>query len=303
MQNKIILDTDPGIDDAIAIIVLLSYLKNDVELVLSSYGNISVENTTRNALTILSLLERDIPVVKGADKPSYSTKLDDYIDASNIHGEDGLFGLRVDKLISDPIVGDFLEITYNTIIKYDKVDYITIGPLTNLALLMQRYPDVVNHIDNVITMGAGIDMGNITEHAEFNIHCDAQSAEYVFKNIKKLALIPLNTSTTVAFTLEQIADIEKIGTPLAKAMASILTHNYHSCVAYGEPGSVMHDSTAILYYLFPELFNIKKCGITVDCDEFYGKTSIVNDRDNITLTTTTKPQDLLEKIANCIKTR
>lgn len=301
MQNKIILDTDPGIDDAIAIIVLLSYLKENVELILSSYGNISVENTTRNALTILSLLQRNIPVVKGTDKPAHLENLDNFTDASNIHGEDGLFGLRVDKLIADPIEGDFLEITYNTIKKHGKVDYITLGPLTNLALLMKRYPDVVNYIDNVVTMGAGIEMGNVTKHAEFNIHCDAESAEYVFKNIKKLALIPLNTSTTVAFTLEQIADIEKVGTDLAKAMAMILTHNYHSCVAYGEPGSVMHDSTAVLYYLFPDLFNTKKCGITVNCDEYYGKTSIVEERDNITMTTTVEPQILLEKIANCIR--
>lgn len=301
MQNKIILDTDPGIDDAIAIIVLLSYLKENVELILSSYGNISVDNTTRNALTILTLLERNIPVVKGVDKPAHLDNLDSFKDASNIHGEDGLFGLRVDKLIANPIEGDFLEITYNTIKKHGKVDYITLGPLTNLALLVQKYPDVVDYIDNVVTMGAGIDMGNITKHAEFNIHCDAESAEYVFKNIKKLALIPLNTSTTVAFTLEQIADIEKIGTDLAKAMAMILTHNYHSCVAYGEPGSVMHDSTAVLYYLFPDLFNTKKCGITVNCDEYYGKTSIVEERKNITMTTTVEPQILLEKIANCIR--
>lgn len=300
MNNKIILDTDPGIDDAIAIIVLLSYLKDDVELILSTYGNISVEDTTRNALTILSLLNRDIPVVKGATHPSYTDNPKDYQDAANIHGDDGLFGLRVEKLISTAYEGDFLEKTYNTIIKHDKVDYITIGPLTNLALLMQRYPDVINHIENVITMGAGIDMGNVTPHAEFNIHCDAQSADYVFKNAKKLALIPLNTSTTVAFSLEQIAEIEKIGTTLAKAMANILTHNYHSCVAYGEPGSVMHDSTAILYYLFPELFNTKICGIDVDCGEFYGKTTINNDRNNITLTTDVQPQVLLEKIANCI---
>lgn len=301
MNNKIILDTDPGIDDAVAIIVLLSYLKADVELILSSYGNISVENTTRNALTILSLLERDIPVVRGADKPSNTDNLDEFKDASNIHGEDGLFGLRVDSLISEPIEGDFLEITYKTIIKHDKVDYITLGPLTNLALLMQRYPDVVEHIENVVTMGAGIDMGNITPHAEFNIHCDAEAAEYVFKHINKLALIPLNTSTTVAFSLEQIADIEKVGTPLAKAMAFILTKNYHSCVAYGEPGSVMHDSTAVLYYLFPELFNTKVCGIDVDCYQFYGKTSLNNDRQNITMTTTVEPQVLLSKIADCIR--
>lgn len=299
-MNKIILDTDPGIDDAIAIIVLLSYLNDNVELILSSYGNISVENTTRNALTILSLLNRDIPVIKGADKPSYTNKANDYTDASNIHGDDGLFGLRVDNLISQPIEGDFLEITYNTIKKAGKVDYITLGPLTNLALLMQRYPDVTDYIDHVVTMGAGIDMGNITPHAEFNIHCDAQSADYVFKHIKKLSLAPLNTTTCVAFSLEQIADIEKIGTPLAKAMTHILTQNYHSCVAFGEPGSVMHDSTAILYYLFPELFETKICGIDVDCGEFYGKTSINNDRRNITLTTTVEPQVLLSKIANCI---
>lgn len=297
MLNKIILDTDPGIDDAIALIVLLRECSERVALILSCYGNISIEHTTQNALTILSLLDLDIPVIKGTSKPDN----DRYVDAAHIHGADGLGGLNVEVPSHKAIEGDYLQMVYDAIIAAGRVDYITLGPLTNLALLMKRFPDVVSHIDRVVSMGGGIGMGNVTEFAEFNIHCDGESANYVFENSLELVLVPLNTTSTVAFDLAQIAAIGEINTPLAKAMEQILTANYHSCLQFGEPGSVMHDSTAVLYYLYPTLFSVRKCGIEVDCGAHYGETVINEARQNITLTLTTNPQNLLEKIKKAIE--
>ncbi len=297
MLNKIILDTDPGIDDAIAIILLLRECGERVELILSSYGNISIDHTTKNVLTMLSLLNMDIPVIKGAHNPDK----DRYVEASHIYGEDGLGGLNVDVPTQNAIEGDHLKITYDAIIRAGKVDYITVGPLTNLALLMKRYPDVVNHIEKIVTMGGGINMGNVTRFAEFNIYCDAQSANYVFTNARNLALVPLNVTSTVAFHLDQIKEIGRLGTNLAKAMKKILQENYNACVRYGKSGSIMHDSTAVLYYLYPELFSVKKCGIEVDCGEHYGQTMLSDFRENVTLVLETKPEILLNKITECIK--
>ncbi|MFZ2538053.1 MAG: nucleoside hydrolase [Oscillospiraceae bacterium] len=297
MPNKIILDTDPGIDDAIAIIVLLRECGERVELILSSYGNISMDNTTKNTLTMLSLLDMDIPVVKGTQKPDN----DNYIDASHIHWVDGLGGLNVGISTKKAIEGDYLKITYDAIMKAGIVDYITLGPLTNLALLMKRYPDVVSHIEKVVTMGGGVNMGNVTEFAEFNVYCDAKSANYVFAHAKELVLVPLNTTSSVAFNLEQIEEIGRFGTPLARAMEKILRENYHTCVKYGKLGSIMHDSTAVLCYLYPELFNTRKCGVEVDCKEHYGQTVLSDFRNNITLTLDTNKEILLGKITDCIK--
>ncbi|MEG0691966.1 MAG: nucleoside hydrolase [Oscillospiraceae bacterium] len=296
-KNKIILDTDPGIDDAIAIIVLLSECSERVDLILSSYGNISVEYTTQNALMMLSLLKSDIPVVKGTHMPNNKN----YTDASHIHGVDGLGGLNVDVSTRKAIEGDYLQITYDRIIKAGMVDYITLGPLTNLALLIKRFPDVVSHIEKVVSMGGGMDRGNVTKFAEFNIYCDAESASYVFSSIKEIVLVPLNITSTVAFNLEQIEAIGRFKTPIAKAMEQILTENYHCCSRYGNHGSTMHDATAVLYYLYPELFTVRKCGIEVDCSERYGQTRLYDNQNNVTLALETNPELLLVKITDCIK--
>ena len=295
-MNQIILDTDPGIDDAVAMLVLLSDHSERVALVLSSYGNISIEQTTTNALTMVSLLDVDVPVVKGTTKPDN----DNYVEATHIHGVDGLGGLNVTATTKKAVEGDYLQLTYDAIIKAGVVDYIILGPMTNLALLMKRFPDVVTHIDKVVAMGGGIDQGNVTEFAEFNIYCDAQSAQYVFTHAKEIVLVPLNVTLTVAFDLIQIEQIGKVNTPIAGAMQQILAANYHSCVKYGEHGSTMHDATAVLYYLYPELFVVKTCGIEVDCGDYYGKTTPTDKRDNVKLACSTKPEILLQKITECI---
>lgn len=297
-MNNIILDTDPGIDDAIAIIHLLANAGDRVDCVLSSYGNISVEKTTVNALKMVELCGYDIPVIKGARLPDN----DKYEEAGHIHGKDGLGGLEIGSLKKSAVEGDFLQIIYDRIKKAGKVDYITLGPLTNLALLIKRFPDVTSFIDRVISMGGGVAFGNITPHAEFNIHCDAKSADYVFEKISSLALAPLDTTTGVAFTLAQIEKIEELGTALAKAAAKVLTANYHSCVAYGENGSTMHDATAVMYYLEPSLFETEQCGIGVCCEgEEYGKTYVIPDRKNITLIKKVNEQEVLKKITESIK--
>lgn len=295
-MNKIILDTDPGIDDAVAIIVLLKNCSEHVELILSSYGNISIDKTTQNALTMLSLLNMDITCIRGTAMPDN----DKYEEAGHIHGADGLGGLKIDTPKAEAIAGDYLQLIYDAIIKADKVDYITLGPLTNLALLMKRFPDVVEHIETVVSMGGGISLGNVTKYAEFNIYCDAESANYVFENIKKLVLVPLNTTNEVAFDMPKIQQIGKKNTPISLAMEKILTQNYISCMQYDGLGSTMHDATAVLYYLYPEYFETKKCGITVDCGEHYGETSILPNKDNITLTLKAESDILLEKITAAI---
>ena len=296
-QNPIILDTDPGIDDAVAMIVLRRLCPERVKLVAASYGNVSLSHTVNNALTMRSLLNWDVPVLKGANRPASG----EAPDASHIHGTDGLGGLSLSHPAGKVIEGDFLQILSNQIRAFSPVDYLTIGPLTNLALLLKRFPDIQPHIGRVVSMGGGINMGNVTPYAEFNIHCDPKSAAYVFKTMPDVSLVPLDTTTQVAFSLEQIERYTAGDTPLKKAMRLILTANYHACVGYGEPGSTMHDSTAVLYYLRPELFHVKKCGIDVVCEgEQRGRTLPAADRENITLTTGADTGTLLDIIGSCV---
>ncbi|MBM6920185.1 nucleoside hydrolase [Phocea massiliensis] len=297
MKNPIILDTDPGIDDAVAMIVLHHFCKERVRLIVAGYGNIKAEQTVKNALMMCELLDMDVPVLPGAVVP----QMRGYEDAAHIHGADGLGGMALGTVTKKPLASDdFLKTLYETIKEAGTVDYITLGPLTNLALLLKRYPDVASHIARVVTMGGGIACGNVTPHAEFNIHCDAESADQVFASGLPVALVPLDTTNHVAFSMEQINALADVNTPLASLMQKILTANYENCTRYGEEGSTMHDSTAVLYYLFPEYFETIQCGITVDCGERYGKTQITDRRNNVTLIQSGESETLCKLILSCI---
>lgn len=296
-MNPIILDTDPGIDDAVAIVVLHHYCKEELKLIFTTYGNTSIENTTRNALTLCSLLNWNIPVVKGTAHPDN----DNYEDASHIHGADGLGGLSLGSDMGmSAIEGDTLLFVYEKVKECKMVDYITIGPLTNLARLIRRFPDVKENISRVICMGGGISMGNVTPDAEFNMHCDPQSADYVFKEMPDIALIPLNTTSNVFFQEDQIDRIGQKDTPIAKAMEKILMSNYHNCIKYGEKGSTMHDATAILFHLFPEHFQTRRCRIAVDCNNAFGKTFEIEGEKNVLMTVSADSSAVLQKIADSI---
>lgn len=297
MRYPIILDTDPGIDDAVAMVVLHHFRAEDVRLIVAGYGNISREKTVKNALTMCSLLNWNVPVLPAAEAPQSGASET----AAHIHGADGLGGLSLAGCKKEPVrTKDWLETLYHAIMDEERVDYITLGPLTNLALLMQRYPDVTHRIRRIVSMGGGIGMGNVRPFAEFNIFCDPASAGYVLSHAENIALVPLNTTETVAFTLPQIEEIGRHGTELARAMQKILTANYHSCVRYGEKGSTMHDSTAVLYYLFPELFTVRRCGISVSCTDKLGCTSVTGERNNVTLTKEADASLLLQKITACV---
>lgn len=298
-MRPIIVDTDPGIDDAIALLVLHHYCPEAVRLIVASYGNVPLAATKRNALVMRSLLHWDVPVLCGADSPADPNS--HYVSATHIHGSDGLAGVsgEVVSELGEAINGDYLQILYNELKNAGCCDYIVLGPLTNLAGLLRRFPDAKQYIGRVVCMGGGIEMGNVTKWAEFNIHCDALSANEVFQSLPDVAVAPLNVTTPVSFSLEEIEQLPDRGTLLSKCMKRILVGSYHSCVGYGEPGATMHDSTAVLYYLFPELFAGRKTALTVDqTDERYGCTT-ETDGDNIMLVMEGDSRVLLDRIAVC----
>lgn len=299
-MNPIILDTDPGIDDAVAFIVLHHFCPERVKLILASYGNSSIDHTLNNALTMRGLLHWDVPVVRGAENPCDKQGQDRLVDAAHVHGADGLGGLGLSFPEGEAFAGDFLQRVYDTLCALGRADYITLGPLTNLALLLKRFPDARAHIGRVVSMGGAIGLGNVTPEAEFNIHCDPAAAAYVLRELPDVALVPLNVTNSVAFSLEEIDRITRGGGEVAEAMRKILTSNYHACVRYGETGSTMHDSTAVLCYLFPELFTVRRCGIDVDSGGHYGRTSETAERENVTLAVSTDAEKLLRLIGGCV---
>lgn len=298
-MKPIILDADPGIDDAIAFMLLLPKYDADVKLIVSGYGNVSSDQATQNALAMKAILKSKVPVVQGA----LSSTSEHYVAAPHIHGVDGLGGLSSSLPKAEPLAtDDYLQVVYDTICAAGEVVYITLGPLTNLAALLIRFPDVKEKISRVVTMGGGISMGNVTEFAEFNIHCDAQSAAYVFEHVKEIALVSLNMTSLVAFTQEAIAEIGKTNSEITRIATHLLNENYQNCIRYGEHGSTMNDSAAVLFALHPEFFTVTKCAISVTCSgERYGETKMASGDKNVLFARTAHPDKLLAKIEGEIK--
>lgn len=303
MRNRpVLVDTDPGIDDAVALLVLWRHRRIETKGILASYGNVPLSMTAANARRLKKLFGWEIPVWEGASAPIFGKagKTADYI-----HGEDGLAGLG--KILTPapdtpiPEGEDGIEAAYRRICELGTVDYISLGPLTNLAMLTRRHPDAWEHIGRVVSMGGGIDIGNVTGNAEFNIHCDAEAAAEVFANAPELWMAPLNITTQVALGIDEIRKLTEGGGELHTVFRRLLETNFKNCTEYGEPGSIMHDSVAVLLYIYPELFETMRCGIAVDCSkERYGKTSVMSVRQNVLLPTKANCRGLLDRIGECL---
>ncbi len=260
-RYPIILDTDPGLDDTIAIAVIAAFAKDRLDTVITSYGNVSLSMTTHNFLRCCNLFDLTPPyIIQGADKPLLHDTLED---ASQIHGADGLAGITVAPAALPIITENPIKALYERIKAAGTVDYITLGPLTNLALLLQNYPDIKQNINTVITMGGGFAKGNVTPYAEFNIYCDADAAKYVFDCGLPVLLMPLNATHQVALSLEDIDRLTRTRSVKSGHLRQILQTNYQTNTAQGDEGCIVHDACAVIAYLFPEAFRYQSANLTV----------------------------------------
>ncbi len=256
----IILDTDPGLDDAIAIAVLSAFAADRLDTVITSYGNVSLEMTTNNFLRCCRLFDL-VPkhLIKGSSLPLNRTVFED---AAQIHGADGLAGIPVLPADLPYITESPIDALYERILALGKADYITLGPMTNLAALLTAHPDVKAHIGRVISMGGGFDKGNVTQFAEFNIYCDANAANIVFESGLPLLLMPLNATHQVALSLEDIERLTRTRSVKSGHLKQILQTNYKTNTAQGDEGCIVHDACAVIAYLFPETFSCRDAAIS-----------------------------------------
>jgi purine nucleosidase len=256
--KQLVIDTDPGVDDAAALIWLLSQKAYPVEVlgIVTVAGNTTVDNATRNTLLLLNLLGRtDIPVVKGADKPlartlTRTTKL--------IHGPDGLW------FAGDPgidISGISTEATtFHCELAEDNpgATLLALGPLTNVANAVRECPEAMKEYGEVVVLGGAIQGGNHTPVAEFNIWQDPEAAEIVFEAGLNIKLVPLDTFEQVGLSLVDTAALQNAPTPAANLLGGIVTAYINALNLGGVtdpavPVSVP-DISAVMFALFPSFF-------------------------------------------------
>ena len=257
-KRKIIIDTDPGIDDAIAIAIALFSEKLDVKLITTVAGNVNVDLVTENALKLLTFFGKDIPVAKGSKEALLRT-LDD---AKNVHGASGMDGYdfgepRRSNLIAEHAVNAMRR----TIVESDTpVTIVAIGPMTNIALLLKMYPEVKENIDEIVFMGGSLTRGNLTVMGEFNVASDPEAAKIVFSSGVKLVMAGLDMGLKALVYPEDSEKIRVLGK--TGDMMYSLFQKYRG--GSFKTGLKMYDSCAIAYLLCPEMYETTDTFIDVE---------------------------------------
>ena len=264
-MRKIIIDTDPGQDDAVAILLALASPEIEVLGVTTVAGNVPLPLTTRNALAVLELAGRpEIPVHAGADAPLRRA----LVTAEHVHGRTGLDGVELREPATaarDGHAADFIART----LRHEPEGSVTLcalGPLTNLALAFERAPDIVPRVAEIVLMGgAYFEVGNITPASEFNIHVDPEAAAAVFACGRPITVLPLDATHRVLTTRAQLDRLRAIGNRTGEAVAAWCGFfERFDREKYGAEGAPLHDPCVIARLLRPELFGGRHVNVEVE---------------------------------------
>ncbi|WP_367298738.1 pyrimidine-specific ribonucleoside hydrolase RihA [Hafnia alvei] len=282
MSLPIILDCDPGHDDAIALILALASPELELKAVTTSAGNQTPEKTLRNALRILTLLQRsDIPVAGGAVKPL----MRELIIADNVHGESGLDGPELPEPSFAPQLCNAVELIAKTLRESaEPVTIVATGPLTNIALLLSSHAELQPKIARIVIMGGAAGLGNWTPAAEFNIYVDPEAAEIVFQSGLPIVMAGLDVTHRAQIMSEDIERFRQLGNPVAAVVADLLDFfmEYHKQEKWGFQGAPLHDPCTIAWLIKPSMFTCVERWVGVETQGKYTQGMTVVDYYNLT---------------------
>lgn len=266
LKRKIIIDTDPGQDDAIAILMALASPEQlEVLGITTVAGNVPLTLTTKNALKVCELAGKpDVRVFAGALGPLEGKQ----VTAENVHGQTGLDGpdlAEPEMVLQSMHAVDFIidEIRSNA---PQSVTLCTLGPLTNVALAFKKAPDITAKIKEIVMMGGGyFEGGNITPTAEFNIFADPEAADIVISAGVPVIIMPLDVTHKLLTLERRVGKIRALDTHVATSVAEMLEFAERSDKEkYGAEGGPLHDPTVIAWLLKPELFSGRECNVEIE---------------------------------------
>ncbi len=261
----VIIDCDPGVDDAIALMVALSSAALELKAITTVAGNVPLALTQANARKLCTLMGReDVPVYAGCPRPLVRSP----ITAEAIHGITGLEGTT----LPEPTVP--LQAQHGVAYLIDAftqapapITLATLGPLTNLAAATVQCPDILTNMAEVVMMGGGITQGNVTPVAEFNVYADPHAARVVFESGVPITLISLDVTHQVLTTPDRLARIRALGNPVSTVAADLLTYYGHrDREILALASAPLHDPCVIAYLLQPDLFSGYPAQVTVETD-------------------------------------
>ncbi|MBO9587446.1 nucleoside hydrolase [Devosia sp.] len=266
MPRKIIIDTDPGQDDAVAILLALASPEDfDVLGVVAVAGNVGLHHNATNARKIVELAGRsDVPVYAGCARPMRRT----LVTAEHVHGDTGLNGpdLPTPKIELQPQHGvDYIIETLLTA-EPKTITLCTLGPLTNIGMALVKEPKIAERVAEIVMMGgAYFEVGNITPAAEFNIYVDPEAADIVFRSGIKITVLPLDVTHQIQSTPARLNAILALGNRSGQAVYDMLSFSEgFDLKKYGWEGAPLHDPTVIAYLIDPTLFEGRECNVTIE---------------------------------------
>ena len=266
MPRKIIIDTDPGQDDAVAILLALASLELDVLGIVAVAGNVPLALTERNARRIVELAGMpEIPVHAGAVRPLVRPS----ITAEHVHGRTGLDGadLPEPEIPLHPRHG--VDFIVETLLAAEpgEVTLCTLGPLTDVALALNRAPEIAPRIREIVMMGgAYFEVGNITPAAEFNVYVDPEAADVVLRSGVPVTMLPLDVTHGALATPERLARFRALGNRSGAVVADMLGFSERfDKEKYGATGAPIHDPNVIAWLVKPELYHGRLINVVVEC--------------------------------------
>jgi pyrimidine-specific ribonucleoside hydrolase len=260
---RVIIDTDPGVDDALALLLAMRSPELKIEAITPVAGNVPLDLTLPNALRMVEIAGRtDIPVAAGARAPLMRR----LVTATYAHGENGLGGAVFPEPTTKPVAAPAAEIIRQIVRKYPgEVTLITIGPLTNIATALNSDPDLASMVRALVMMGGSLSGGNITPAAEFNVYVDPEAARIVFQSGIPVTMVGLDVTRRTSLTDEHVRTLEAAQNPVSQAAAKIgrnaIDHNRERGFLVGPN---MHDSLAVAGFLDPAILKLQDYYIDVE---------------------------------------
>jgi inosine-uridine nucleoside N-ribohydrolase len=277
----LLVDCDPGQDDAIALLLALASAEVEVLGVTTVAGNQTVDKTTRNALKVLELAGRaDIPVAAGAARPLVG----ELVVASDAHGETGLDGPSLPEPQAKPLDVHAVDFLAERLLGAQApVTLVALGPLTNLALLLALHPDACDRVERIVIMGGAIGPGNMTATAEFNIWTDPEAAHRVFECGLQVTMVGLDVTNRAVLTPDHADSLRGTGEVGAAVAAMLDFYLGFYLAAYEHGGAPIHDALAMAHVIRPDVLTVESREVKIELGGICRGRTVVDMRRRIEL--------------------
>ena len=263
MTKRIIIDTDPGVDDALAFLLALASPEIQLEALTTTQGNVTLEKATWNALAVLELARAGhIPVARGSLLPLVQPLRASAV----VHGESGIGNAKLPAPQAKPVPQHAVDYLIECILaEPNEISIFPIGPLTNIAMAIRKEPRFAESVKELVIMGGAIlEYGNMTPQAEFNIYVDPHAAHIVFHSGIPITLIPLDVTHKCLLKQEHVDRLMNIDSPISRFVRDAMEVYLEASFQLGHEGSSLHDPLTLATILAPELLTLKEYYVDVD---------------------------------------